>query len=44
MTEKVDNVLGHDQGGSILVHIGTINADIEGTTSIVKKYRVGKGI
>ena len=27
------------KGGSILVHVGTNNADREGTTAIVKKYR-----
>ena len=27
VTERVENVLGHGQGGSILVHIGTNNAD-----------------
>ena len=26
-------------GGSILVHVGTNNAEREGTTAIVKKYR-----
>ena len=26
-------------GGTLLVHIGTNNADKEGTTAIVKKYR-----
>ena len=39
VTEKIDNVLGHGQGGPVLVHIGTINADMEGTTSTVQKYR-----
>ena len=44
VTEKIEAVLGHGQGGSVLVHIGTIKADIEGTTIIVQKYRelVGK--
>ena len=43
-TERVGNVLGHGQGGSILVHVGTNNADKEGTTRIVQRYRqlVGK--
>ena len=27
VTERVENVLGHGQGGSILVHVGTNNAD-----------------
>ena len=32
MTERVEITLGHGQGGSILVHVGTNNADREGTT------------
>ncbi|KAK2165730.1 hypothetical protein NP493_1353g00005 [Ridgeia piscesae] len=40
VTERVENVLGHGQGGSILVHVGTNNADRDGTTRIVKRYRV----
>ena len=39
MTERVENVLGHGQGGSIVVHVGTNNADRDGTTRIVRKYR-----
>ena len=39
MTERVENVLGHGQGGSILVHVGTNNADRDGTNRIVKRYR-----
>ena len=39
VTERVQNVLGHGQGGSILVHVGTNNADRDGTTRIVKRYR-----
>ena len=31
--------MGHGQGGSILVHVGTNNADRDGTTRIVKRYR-----
>ena len=44
VTDRVENVLGHGQGGSILVHVGTNNADKEGTTRIVQRYRqlVGK--
>ena len=30
--------MGRGNGGSILVHIGTNNADKEGTTGIVEKY------
>ena len=39
VTERVENILGHGQGGSILVHVGTNNADRDGTTRIVKRYR-----
>ena len=39
VTERVENVLGHGQGGSILVHEGTNNADRDGTTKIVQRYR-----
>ena len=44
VTDRVENVLGHGQGGSILVHVGTNNADREGTTRVVQRYRqlVGK--
>ena len=44
MTERVENTLGHGQGGSILVHVWTNKADREGTTRIVQRYRqlVGK--
>ena len=38
VTGRVENVLGHGLGGSILVHVGTNNADRDGTTRIVK-YR-----
>ena len=27
VTERVENILGHDHGRSILVHVGTNNAD-----------------
>ena len=39
VTERVGNVMGHGNGGSILVHVGTNNADREGTTGITQKYR-----
>ena len=39
VTEIVENILGRGKGGTILVHIGTNNADTEGTTAIVDKYR-----
>ena len=44
VTERVENTLGHGQGGSILVYVGTNNADREGTTRITQRYRqlVGK--
>ena len=31
VTERVENVLGHGQGGSILVHLGTNNANQDST-------------
>ena len=37
VTEMTENVLGHGHGGSVLIHIGTINNDMEGTTRIVQK-------
>ena len=39
VTERVENIMGRGNGGSILVHIGTNNADKEGTTAIVEKFR-----
>ena len=39
VTERVENIMGRGKGGTILVHIGTNNADKEGTTAIVDKYR-----
>ena len=44
VTERIENTLGGGQGGSILVHVGANNADREGTTRIVQRYRqlVGK--
>ena len=39
MTEQVEIVLGHGHGGSVLVHVGTNNADREGTTRIVQRDR-----
>ena len=44
VTERIKNILGHGQGGYILVHVGTNNADRNGTTRIVQIYRqlVGK--
>ena len=31
--------MGPGKGGSILVHVGTNNAEREGITAIVRKYR-----
>ena len=39
VTERVEEIMGRGNGGSILVHIGTNNADKEGTTAILDKYR-----
>ena len=39
VTERVEQIMGRGNGGSILVHIGTNNGDKEGTTAIVEKYR-----
>ena len=39
VTERVEKIMGRGKGGAILVHIGTNNADKEGTTAIVNKYR-----
>ena len=37
--ERVENIVGSDKGGSVLVHVGTNNVEREGTTAIVRKYR-----
>ena len=39
VTEKVQDIMGRGNGGSILVHIGTSNAEKQGTTAIAAKYR-----
>ena len=39
VTERVQKIMGRGKEGTILVHIGTNNADKEGTTAIVDKYR-----
>ena len=39
VTQRVDKIIGRGKGGTILVHVGTNNADKEGTTAIVDKYR-----
>ena len=37
--ERVENIVGSDMGGSVLVHVGTNNVEREGTIAIVRKYR-----
>ena len=39
VTERVKKIMGRGNGGSIVVHVGTNNADKEGTTGILEKYR-----
>ena len=39
VTGRVEEIMGRGHGGSILVHIGTNNADKEGTTAILYTYR-----
>ena len=39
VTERVEKIMGRGKGGTTLVHLGTNNADKEGTTAIVDKYR-----
>ena len=39
VTERVKKIMGRGKGGTILVQVGTNNADKEGTTAIVDKYR-----
>ena len=39
VTERVEKIMARGKGDTILVHVGTNNADKEGTTAIVKKYR-----
>ena len=38
VTERVEKIVGRGKGRTILVHVGTNNADKEGTTAIVDKY------
>ena len=40
VTERVEKIMGRGKGGTILVHIGTNNADKKGKTAIVDKYRM----
>ena len=37
VTERVKKIMGRGNGGSIVVHVGTNNADKEGTTAILEK-------
>ena len=37
--ERVKEITGRGNGGSIVVNVGTNNADKEGTTAILEKYR-----
>ena len=39
VTERVEQIMGRGNGGSIVVHVGTNNADKEGTTTTLEKYR-----
>ena len=39
VTERVKKIMARGKGGSIVVHVGTNNADKEGTTAILDKYR-----
>ena len=39
VTERVETIMGRGNGGSIVVHVGANNADKEGTTAILEKYR-----
>ena len=39
ITERVENIMASGKSGSVLVHVGTTNVEMEGTTAIVKKYR-----
>ena len=38
-TERLEQIMGRGNGGSVLLHIGKNNADKEGTTAILEKYR-----
>ena len=39
VTERVEKIMGRGNGGTILQHVGANNADKEGTTAIVEKYK-----
>ena len=37
MTERVEKIFGRGNGGSLLIHIGTNNAEEDGKTAIVQE-------
>ena len=39
VTERVEKIMGRGNGWTILVHVGTTNADKDGTTAIFEKYK-----
>ena len=39
ITERVENIVGSGNGGSVLVYVGTNYVEREGTTALVRKYR-----
>ena len=39
VTDRVEKIMGRGNGGSIVIHVGTNNADKEGTTAILENYR-----
>ena len=39
LTERVEKIMGRGNRGFIVVYVGTNNADKEGTTAILEKYR-----
>ena len=39
VTERAEKIMRRGNGGTILVHVRTNNADKEGTTAIFEKYR-----
>ena len=40
ITERVETIMGSGKGGTVLVLVGTNNVEREGTTAIVRKYRL----
>ena len=39
ITERVENIVDSGKGGSVLVHVGTHNVEMEVKTATVRKYR-----